>query len=326
MPAGNAGLEYLISKGSLRRVSKDDLNGWIGQGARLQMVGGPFMGMDTGHDPLSGIGGTTSAYLVLKALDVVPADLAGADAVIFVIPSGVPVPGMARVEHNSFYRLEGYPGIPPAGAPVPLDSRARMIAGVERMNAAQSGASQAPAAGAFSDPLILSAPEKAGPSPWWGLLILPMGAALAWVTISRRGAGSSRAGTPGTTPVAGAEPPEPEASKRRPAQATTEAVSPPAETTARTILDRLIHVSETVASEDTAFAATRLRRAILTALDLPEYDDDIGSRMDDIVERRLPQALTPDVEAPVLDGLRSELEALMDQQAQRDAGALERTA
>jgi hypothetical protein len=72
------------------------------------------------------LGSVSTGYLLLKSIAMVPAGLSGANAVTFVVPEGVTMPSSAG--HSSIYRLTGYPGrIPPAGAIVPIDDRARWL-------------------------------------------------------------------------------------------------------------------------------------------------------------------------------------------------------
>lgn len=125
---GNDGLEQLVRAGALRRFGKQDIDAWAAKGGKLQMAAGPWMRMgDGGHDPLEYIGSSNSGYIVLKSLKALPAGLAGADSVVFVVPEGLNVP--AEAGHSTMYRLTGYPGrVPPAGrGVVPIDFRAQTI-------------------------------------------------------------------------------------------------------------------------------------------------------------------------------------------------------
>lgn len=133
---GNEGIEQMISEGKLRRIGRADIDAWVTKGGRLQITGTMArMFTGGGHDPLDYIGSSSSGYLILKSVDKLPGGLGGADAVIFIVPDGVSAPTEAG--HSTFYRLTGYLGIPPAGAPVPPDSRMQMI---ERSNSTNQAA------------------------------------------------------------------------------------------------------------------------------------------------------------------------------------------
>ncbi len=80
-PEGDAGINYLLNTGAIRRATSSEVAKLPGGGESRRLFGG--------------------TYVVLKAITV-PGGLAGANAVTFIVPKGVPEPEGYR-GHSRFY-------------------------------------------------------------------------------------------------------------------------------------------------------------------------------------------------------------------------------
>lgn len=342
MPGGD-GLQQLISQGAIRRFSRQDLADWVARGARLEMVGGPFLATRA-QDPLAYLGQTTSGYLVLRTLAELPEGLEGADAAVFVLPRGISMP--MGSDDNTIYRLEGYDGIPPEGsemvapdlrsararasrdAPQPATAFVEWDAYGKVLRDGSTSDRQAPGipvvAPSRQEPRDAKASDgdrDMTPSAFLSALLLACGGIGALLTRRR---GDPLAGLRHRAPTE-----DPILALERSTPDVEEVVD---EETALEVQRMLAPLDEAMGlafEESTSLSLMRFRRTILDALRVPEYDADHAAELDAIVERDLAIQLRAYLTSArnIVDGRASVLEAALrvgvDRLSERVDGIME---